>query len=200
MTEDELSKQVEIAEAVAGKVKDDANRAVTYKYVLKSLLGLGSGVLGAPTPAVAHARQGASAGSHITTGSGGPLEKVAAWLGMPIEEVTEFLEFQDEGVRLAFPLSKVPHKLADGQRFLALIKLAVDKVGYGADSAQAKTIIAICKEYSCHDANFAANIKDRDDLIETTGVRGAMKVYKIRRAGLEEAKKELANAYGLQSN
>lgn len=182
MKQDSINQYVEQAQKAAEAVTDTDLKLKTYELVLTHLLQSGTAspvnTIGQPAP------------QHVVTTPGSPLQKASSWLELDPAVVSELVDLEGDTAELKLPTSKLPNKIADAQRLLVLLKLAFEKQAYSTKSIPAKTLVELCKEYSCADRNFAANIRDYDDYIAAKGARGSMKVYEIRLKGIEKAKDE----------
>jgi len=187
-----INDYIKQAEKAANAV-DSSLKLKTYELVLTHLLQGGASQVTGSTPK-AH---GTTTVTPSTEGSGSPLDKISSWLEVSPQLVSEVLDLDGDSAELKIPTSKIPSKVADAQRFLVLIKLAADKIGFGLKTIPARTLVSLCRNYSCADGNFAANIKDYDDFIGSKGARGKMKTYELRLKGVEKARDELKAITGV---
>jgi hypothetical protein len=132
----------------------------------------------------------AASGSSADQGPGpdltAPDAAVAKWANLDVEAVRDRVEFGDDAL-VRLPVDRLPRAKADRQRVIALMKLAIDRVGYGLDDVSAQRVNAACSEYACVDQNISHNIAARGDLITRRGKRGAY-LYRITQPGLQRAR------------
>lgn len=188
MSDEVLRKYVEQAETAAESVKDKELKLKAFTLVLNHLLA--GTPAAAPTSKVQAPGQGKA--TAVPTGDD-PIERIAAWAQVDADAISDVMTLDDGKVNIHIASSALPKKGADAQRFLALVQLAATKAAFGQSDVGAKELIATCTDYSCMDANFAKNLKAYDKYIAVKGSKGKMKVYSIRRPGLEKAAEEIRN-------
>ena len=121
-----------------------------------------------------------------------PAATLASWAGASRESVMDVFEFADHGVRLGAPSGRLPKSKAKRQRVLVLLKLAADRVAYGAQEVPASQINEIAAHYACLDQNLPQNVAGRSSLVTRRGTRGAFR-YRITQMGLDRAKELISS-------
>jgi hypothetical protein len=116
-----------------------------------------------------------------------PAVRLSSWAGVNVQRIEDVIEFGEQEAFLRVPSARLPRSKADRQRVLALLKLAVDRVGYRREEVAAAQINAACAEYSAMDQNLPHNLMARAGLITRRGKRGAY-VYRATQPGMERAK------------
>lgn len=116
-----------------------------------------------------------------------PPMRLARWLVVSAEDIEDAFEFGADGVDIALHPRRLPTKKADRQRFLAHVKLAVDRVAYGHDQIPASVLNALCERFDCLDQNLPRVLLDHENYFARRGKRGAY-FYRITAPGLEAAK------------
>jgi hypothetical protein len=200
MDQVELEQIISLAESASAKVSDSTLKEQTYKIVLTELLRQRTGISGGPSIGAENQYQGNQQVHAPRPGAKGdtPAAKVATWVGIEEDALSEIFEFSDNGVAIHLPHTILPTKAADAQRLLAHMKLSVDRIGYDADEVSSKDLITIFDDHGCKDANLAKNLKASEYIISKGG-KGAMKSYKLRYTGMSAALTEIQNVLGAGS-
>lgn len=193
MDQAELDKIVALAQQASENVTDDTLKSETYKIVLTELIrsNMGIGTASANSVPV----QTAVSSTKPAGKAGSPTAKVAAWVGIDEDALSEIFEFGDYSVAVHLPHTVLPKKAADAQRLLAHLKLSVDKIGYDIDEVSSKDLISMFDDHGCKDANLAKNLK-ADEYIISKGGKGTMKSYKLRYTGMSASQEEIKNVLG----
>jgi hypothetical protein len=193
MDQAELDKIVALAQQASENVTDEALKSETYKIVLTELIR--KNVSSDTASANAASAQPAGGSTRPAAKAGSPAAKVAAWVGIDEDALSEIFEFGDSSVAVHLPHTVLPKKAADAQRLLAHLKLSVDKIGYDIDEVASKELISMFDDHGCKDANLAKNLK-ADEYIISKGGKGTMKSYKLRYTGMSASLGEIQNVLG----
>lgn len=189
---------VALAEAASNKVSDSALRDETYKIVLTELLRIrtsnGGGAMSTGSAVTGPVQTGQEPSA--TSRADGPAAKLAAWLSVDENILSEIFEFEEGNLTVHLAHSVLPKKGSDAQRLLAYIKLAAEKIAYNTDEVPAKDLIAIVDNHGCKDANLAKNLKSSEYIIPKGG-RGTMKTYRLRYTGMAVAQSDIKRALGV---
>ena len=116
-----------------------------------------------------------------------PSTRLATWSGLEEDRLADLFEFSGERAEVRVPIRRIPSAKSDRQRVLALLKLAADRIAYGADSVDSKIVYALCADYGCADQNLPNNLQTRADLIDRRGKRGSYR-YRPTQPGLQRAR------------
>lgn len=116
-----------------------------------------------------------------------PDTKLADWVGIDHDRVRDVVEFGDGQALLRVGSSRLPKSKAEKQRVLTLLKLASDRIAYGAEEVSAQKVNAVCDDYNCADQNLPHNVAARGDLVTRRGKRGAY-VYRATQPGAQRAR------------
>jgi hypothetical protein len=193
MDQAELDKIVMLAQQASENVTDDALKSETYKIVLTEMIRSNMGI--GTAPANSASAQSTVSSTRSVSKAGSPVAKVAAWVGIDEDALSEIFEFGDYSVAVHLPHTVLPKKAADAQRLLAHFKLSVDKIGYDIDEVASKDLISMFDDHGCKDANLAKNLK-ADEYVISKGGKGTMKTYKLRYTGMSASLGEIQNVLG----
>lgn len=198
MNQEDVEKIVALAEGASAQVKDPGLKEVTFKTVLTELLRQSA----SPTPQLPPPILSGLAAQPIIGSTqakaGTPQLKLAEWVGTAPEILTEIFEFGDNSVTVRLPQAALPNRMADAQRLLAHIKLAVDKIGYERDEVPAQEMIELFDDHGCKDGNVAKNLKASPYIVPKGG-KNTMKTYKMRYSGIAGTLNEVRSALGIQA-
>jgi hypothetical protein len=122
--------------------------------------------------------------------SGDPVGLVAAWAQSDQDRLADLIEFSAEGARLRIPVNQLPKSKAKRQRVLTLLKLAIDRVGYGVDEVTSQQVNAVADDYSSLDQNLPGNVTGRGGLVTRRGKRGTY-AYRATQPGIQAAREAL---------
>jgi hypothetical protein len=122
--------------------------------------------------------------------AGSPVVKIAAWARLDQMQVADLVEFCDDEARPIISAARLPTSKARQQRVLGLLKLALDRVGYGHEEVETRRIYRLCEAYGIADQNIPHNLVSRNNLINRRGQRGAQ-TYRITIQGLDVARTTL---------
>jgi hypothetical protein len=167
----------------AGVDPDSASGAVALSY----LLGTSSPATTTPGPQLSTQTAEEPEGS---TAADDPAERVARRVEVDAAALRDRVEFDEDGARPQVRAAQLPQGRAERQRVLALLKLTLDRLGFGIEEVPVQKLSAICQDYSAYDHNFPTNLAKRDDLISRRGSRGGFR-YRITTPGLERGQELL---------
>ncbi|MDQ3916314.1 MAG: hypothetical protein M3323_13470 [Actinomycetota bacterium] len=128
------------------------------------------------------------------TGSSSPLERAVTWTGVSPEALLDVVDFGTEGVIPTVYHGRLPKGKLERQRVVAVMKLSLDKVAYGASELSARQVNEVCDRYECLDQNLPGNLQ-KSGLATRLGDRGSY-VYRVTLAGEDRARQVLRSLTG----
>jgi hypothetical protein len=133
--------------------------------------------------------------SSVSDAIEGPRERIASELGVEPQVLDDYMTLGDEESRPELRPRLLPRGRAEQQRRLAIIKLALDRFGYGIDEVPVRSVMEVCEYHRCRDKNLARNLESYDDYIVRRG-SGSSAVFRLTREGLDFAREVLRDLLG----
>jgi hypothetical protein len=179
-TEDAIRSALELVEG-AGLDPDSRAGSVVLRYALETNHRC---ALGAPPQKVESGQNGSDAQGSGEAGD--PAGSVAAWANVPREAVEDNFEFGAEGGLVKVKTHRLPAQKGGKQTLIGILKLAIDRVGYGQEEVSTRAVNAALAEYKAVDQNVFKHLVGRGDFVSRRGQRGNYS-YRLTQPGVEKA-------------
>jgi len=118
---------------------------------------------------------------------GDPMHRLAEWLDLSPAAIEDIAAISETGADLHLHTRFLAPSKAARQRQLALIKLALDRVGFDRDAVPAREINELCARYGCLDQNLPTNLEKFENFVTRRGKRGAYS-YRLTQYGIDNAR------------